>query len=163
MEALEHPDCVYLSAAQGWFELGNCSEAAAELDQVSPGARNRAEVLELRWQIAVKRGRWPEALEVSESICRLAPENALGWIHRSYCLHEMKRTQEAWDLLLPMAAKFPKEWLACYNLACYACQLGRVRDGQEWFTRAIELGDPIEINRLASEDPDLRPLFQPPR
>ncbi|MFO1498778.1 MAG: tetratricopeptide repeat protein [Verrucomicrobiota bacterium] len=162
MESLSHPDYLYLSAAQGWFELGNSTEAAAELDRLAPGLQEHPQVLELRWQIAVKAKEWLQALAVAEALCCLAPEAAFGWIHRSYCLHELKRTQEAWDMLLPIAERFPEEWLICYNLACYACQLGHVEDGKSWFNRAIKIGDPLEVNRLASEDPDLKPLFHAP-
>ena len=48
------------------------------------------------------------------------PDEPVGWIHRSYVLHEQKRTREAWDLLLPAAKKFPEDFTIPYNLACYA-------------------------------------------
>lgn len=115
----------------------------------------------MRWQIAISGKQWTDALQVAEQICVMAPESASGWIHRSYCLHELKRTQEAWDMLRPIADKFPQEWLVCYNLACYACQLGNVEEARQWFSRAIEVGNPLEINRLAAEDPDLKLLFPP--
>jgi tetratricopeptide (TPR) repeat protein len=162
MEPLDHSDVIQLNAAQGWLELGNCAEAAAELEAISPPAREHPDVLELRWQIAVKRQQWEEGLAVAETLCRLAPDSAFGWIHRSYCLHELKRTQQAWDLLLPMADKFPQEWLICYNLACYACQLGRLDEAKNWFRRARETGDPHEVEKLAANDADLKPLFPPP-
>lgn len=162
LDSLEHSDSIRLRAAQGWFELGNAAEAAAELSQMSDAAREHPDTLELSWQIAVKSKRWTEALAVAETLCRLAPHSPFGWIHRSYCLHELKRTQEAWDLLHPMADKFPQEWLVCYNLACYACQLGRLEEAKSWYARAREQGDPEEITRLAAEDPDLKPLFPKP-
>jgi tetratricopeptide (TPR) repeat protein len=160
MTALEPPNSMHLSAAHGWLELGNSTEAAAELARISVELHDHPDVLEARWQIAVRVGHWPEALTVAESICRAAPESPFGWIHRSYCLHELKRTQEAWDCLYPHAQDFPKEWLLCYNLACYACQLGRRDDAQAWLQRALDLGDPQEINQLAAADKDLRPLFR---
>lgn len=129
---------------------------------MSDAAREHPDTLELSWQIAVKSKRWTEALAVAETLCRLAPHSPFGWIHRSYCLHELKRTQEAWDLLHPMADKFPQEWLVCYNLACYACQLGRLEEAKSWYARAREQGDPEEITRLAAADPDLKPLFPKP-
>ena len=162
METLEHPDPIYLSAAQGWFELGNFTEAAAELDQIRASAQEHPQVLELRWQIVVQGQRWSEGLQVAEVLCRIAPEQAFGWIHRSYCLHELKRTQEAWDILLPVAERFPNEWLLCYNLACYACQLHRLEEARTWFCQAMDLGDPAEIKQLAAQDPDLRPLLANP-
>ena len=159
MDSLEYPDLIYFRAAQGWLELGNSVEALDELGQVSAASREHPDILELRWHIAVKGRAWEQALALAEALCCRDPDNASGWIHRSYCLHEIKRTQEAWDTLLPMADAFPCEWLICYNLACYACQLGRLEDGRHWLTRAAELGDPMGINRLAASDPDLTPLF----
>jgi predicted Zn-dependent protease len=158
MGSLEHPDGIRLSAAQGWFELGSCVEALAELNSISAAAQEHPDVLELRWQIAERQHRWEDGLAVAEALCRLTPDSPFGCIHRSYCLHELKRTQDAWDALLPCAEKFPREWLICYNLACYACQLGRVEEAKRWFSRSLDLGDAREIESLAAEDPDLKPL-----
>jgi predicted Zn-dependent protease len=162
MQVLEHPNCFFVNAAHGWLELGNPKEAAAELEQIPPDLREHPDVLQVRWEIALKRQGWSEALAIAESLCHLAPENPFGWIHRSFCLHELKRTREAWDLLLPVVDRFPKEWLFCYNLACYACQLGWVDQAREWLARAREIGERSEIDQLAAADKDLRPLFQKP-
>ena len=162
MDSLGHPDSLYLRAAQGWLELGNATEALGRVGPDQPRRRQHPDALELRWQLAVKRQGWEEALLVAEELCRLAPKSAFGWIHRSYCLHELKRTQEAWDVLLPVADVFPDEWLIAYNLACYACQLGRLPEARTWLRRAMETGDPLEINGLAAHDLDLKPLFAKP-
>ena len=162
MDVLAHPNGIYLSAAQGWLELGNWTEALAELEQIGPEWREHPDVLQVRWQVAVKAERWPEALAVAESLCRTAPDSPFGWIHRSYCLHELHRTQEAWDALFPLAERFPREWLISYNLACYACQLGNLEEAKSWLARAVKLGDRTEIERLAEQDGDLKPLFQKP-
>lgn len=158
MDPLQHPDLLNLSAAQGWLELGNTAEALAELDRLKPDLREHPDVLQVRWQIAVKDQRWAEALAIAEAVCQRAPESPFGWIHRSYCYHELKRTQEAWDGLLPLVERFPNEWLIAYNLACYACQLGWQDKARTWLNRALELGDPDHIYRLATKDPDLQPL-----
>jgi tetratricopeptide (TPR) repeat protein len=162
MEPLEPPDSMYLRAAEGWLDLGNATEAALELEQLSPAAREHGEVLGVRWQIAAKHGHWDEGLAVADALCRVAPAMAFGWIHRSYCLHELKRTREAWDALRPVADRFPREWLICYNLACYACGLGQVEEARNWFARALVLGDADEIKKLAAGDADLKPLFPLP-
>jgi predicted Zn-dependent protease len=159
MDALEYPDTFYLRAAQGWLELGNSAEALAELNAMTEAARNHPQSLELRWEVALKTKGFEEALAIAEALCQHAPASSFGGIHRSYCLHELKRTQEAWDTLLPLAEIFPQEWLICYNLACYACQLGRLAEGRTWFSRALKLGDSVEVKALAAEDPDLKPLF----
>jgi predicted Zn-dependent protease len=160
MDSLGHLDSFYLRAAQGWFELGNCTEAAAELARLSGLAREHPDALGLNWQIAVKLKRWEDGLLVAERLCTLAPGSAFGWIHRSYCLHELKRTQEAWDLLLEKWKSFPEEWLISYNLACYACQLGKLREARRWLIKAAAQGDPADVNRLAAEDADLKGLLR---
>jgi tetratricopeptide (TPR) repeat protein len=73
-------------------------------------------------------------------------------------LHELKRTQEALDALLPAAAKFPKHWLIRYNLACYCSQLGRLQEAMQWLEKAIGLADKSEVKAMALADPDLEPL-----
>jgi hypothetical protein len=160
MEKLEHPDCFHLSAAQGWLELGNASEAGAELALIRPGLCEHPAVLEVRWQLAAKLERWEEGLRLAELLCAQAPEAALPWIHRSFCLHELKRTQEAWDKLLPKAELFPNEWLIRYNLACYACQLGHLTAARTWLSAALKVGDACQIKALARADPDLKALLE---
>lgn len=58
-----------------------------------------------------------------------------------------------------MADKFPDQWLIPYNLACYACQLGRLDEAREWFRRALTMGDGKAIKLEALNDPDLAPLL----
>jgi len=45
----------------------------------------------------------------------MAPKERQAWIHRSFALHEMNRTQEAFDKLLPAAKRFPKFWLVPFH------------------------------------------------
>ena len=49
MQKLEPPDTHYFFAAIGWLELGNLTEAQAELAQVSPAQQEHPDVLEVRW------------------------------------------------------------------------------------------------------------------
>ena len=55
-------------------------------------------------------------------------------------------------------AKFPKEAVIYFNLACYDCQLGRLDSAKDYLKRAFE----IEPNRRlqALEEMDLEPLWQ---
>ena len=60
------------------------------------------------------------------------PESALGWVHRYYAFHELKRTAEARDNLLRVVDKFPEDPIMRYNLACYECQLGNLERAKQW-------------------------------
>lgn len=156
--ALEFPDRHIALAAEGWFELGRLDDSLMELNQLSAGARRHPEVLELNWRIFAQQRNWTEALEVANRMTEMAPNRAEGWIHQSFTLHELHRTREAWAVLVPVAPRFPKESIIPYNLACYACQMGEMKEAQDWLKRAARLRPKNEIKGMALQDPDLAPL-----
>jgi tetratricopeptide (TPR) repeat protein len=159
MSILQPPDNHHLNAAEGWIELGNFAEALNELNLVSPAEQGRVEVLGLRWSISAQSKLWEQCVVLAERIIELAPKNVFGWIHRSYALHELKRTDEARDLLLPALKRFPKDETIPYNLACYECQLGNLDEARDWLRRTMKLKNPAKLKAQALEDPDLKPLW----
>ena len=118
MKQLGPADQRHLEAAEGWVELSNHLEAYEELEQITAKNRTHPAVLEVRWQIHAKAKKWDAALDTASALVQLMPEHPLGWVHRSYCLHELKRTDEARDNLLRMVDKFPDDPIMRYNLAC---------------------------------------------
>src|SRR5947199_291248 len=74
-------------------------------------------------------------------------------------INELKRTQEAWDVLFPVAEKFPKNPTVKYNLACYATQLGRLWEAEQWLKLAFKVGDEKELRAMALQDVDLKPIW----
>jgi tetratricopeptide (TPR) repeat protein len=155
---LDFPDRHLALAAEGWLDLQDPDEAARELAQISPTGRCHPSVLEVRWRVCAGRRLWPEALEVARELTQVAPEQPEGWIHQSYTLHELRRTDEAWDALLRVADRFPNESIISYNLACYACQRGDLNLARQWLQQAVRLRSKEEIRALASSDPDLEPI-----
>ena len=122
--------------------------------------RTECSVLEVRWQIYAKAKDWEACLHISGAITKTAPERASGWIHRSFSLHKLKRTQEAWDSLFDITDRFPQVPTIPYNLACYAAQLGKLWESQQWLKQAFKIGDPKEMKLMALDDPDLKPLWE---
>ncbi len=159
MSKLQPPDTHHLSAAEGWLELGNDREALIELNLISQAEQGRVEVLGLRWSISAHLKLWDECVKIAADIIEIAPKNIFGWIHRSYALHELKRTGEARDLLQPALKRFPKNETIPYNLACYECQLGDVDAARDWLRRAMKLRKPAELKAQALEDMDLKPMW----
>jgi predicted Zn-dependent protease len=157
---LEPPDSHHLSAAEGWLLLGNHREANDELKQITLQARFHPDVLLVRWEIYARDQHWEFAHTIAHGMVALTPDEPVGWINRSFALHQMKRTQEAWRSLLPAARKFPNNPTVSYNLACYACQLGLLEESSTWLQKAIATGDAEKIKTLARQDPDLEPLFK---
>jgi tetratricopeptide (TPR) repeat protein len=160
MRKLTPPDNHHLNAATGWLELGNAAEAKAELARISSANRSHSGVLEVNWQICAAEKNWPAALATARNLVQLDPENVSGWIHQSYSLHEMKRTQEALDLLLPIIEKFPGVSTIPYNLACYACQLGDLEPARNWLAKAVKIRGKEDIRKVALADADLRQLWE---
>ena len=56
-------------------------------------------------------------------------------------------------------AKFPKDYLITYNLACYECQLGNLKNALQKLGDAIDLAGKIDIRLMALDDPDLKPIW----
>jgi hypothetical protein len=56
--------------------------------------------------------------------------------------------------------KFPTSATPRYNLACYECQLGRLREAKECLVKASKLGDATKMKLAALGDPDLQPLWE---
>lgn len=151
---LNNTDRLHLRAAEGWLELGCHLDANEELENIAAAHRAHPDVLELRWQIYAHAKDWTACLEIASAITRMSPERAVGWIHRSYTLHELHRTQEAFDFLQPAAQNFPKVWTIPYNLACYCARLceksgmplnitpGRTSDKHESHRRPGSFPDP---------------------
>lgn len=143
----------------GWIELGNPQEALVELAQIEPEYANDPQVLEVKWQIFARTERWDQSLPIAQAFCEVAPGLPQGWLHQAVSLYRLNRTEEAWNLLLPMARKFPRSWVIPYDLSCYACQLGKLDEARRWLRKAFKLGDAEEVKTLALADPDLKTLW----
>ena len=159
MPEISSADLHCVRAAEGWFELGNTPEAEAELALLAPPVQLHPIVSELRWQIHAQRKQWPDCVTIARAMTVIAPLQPLGWIHLSYALHELQRTQAAWDNLIAVVEDFPKEPTMRYNLACYACQLGDLPEARRWLKKTFALGRKKETKPMALEDPDLQPLW----
>lgn len=159
LDTLSPPDSHYVNAAWGWLELENPAEAVAELERLSPPAQNHPDVLSLRWELLAPQKNWLEALEIARALVQLAPDRADSWIKQSFALHELKRTQEAWDALCSVSDHFPKISTISYNLACYACQLDQAPAALVWLRRAMKIGGKECVRKMALSDPDLKTLW----
>ncbi|HEY0456344.1 MAG TPA: tetratricopeptide repeat protein [Verrucomicrobiae bacterium] len=116
-------------------------------------------VLLVHWEIYFRAGNWQAACQIAESLIVHLPDEAIGWIYRSFALRQMKRTAEAKDELLVAARKFSKDWRIAYNLACYQAELGDIPGAWNWLDRAIEIGDVELIKTEALAEPALERLW----
>ena len=60
---------------------------------------------------------------------------------------------------LPSTARHPKQLLRPHQTPIRYAQ-GRLEQAKDWLEKAFTLGDPKKIKLMASEDPDLEPLWK---
>ena len=160
MKSLAAPFTHYLNASQGWLLLGDAVEAEAELDRLGPNERAHPEVLEQRYQIHALRGEWTRCFELAQNVLAQVPEESFGWIQSAYAVRRMPGggVDAAFEALLPAAKMCAREPIVFFNLACYACQLGKSDDAMEWLREALKLGARTKILAMAKSDSDLAAL-----
>ena len=147
-----------LEAAAGWLMLNNSTEAMREFEQISPAGKKAPEAIVILWEIFAHQREWEKAIETADRLIKRINHQPDGYIKRAYALHELKRSQEAWDTLHPISEQFSENWLIPYNLACYAAQLGKPAEALKWFRRAMRVGNERELRTMALTDPDLQPI-----
>jgi tetratricopeptide (TPR) repeat protein len=161
VQPLEPPDTHCLLHAVGWIELGNLTEAKAELAQVRPAFQGHPDMLEVRWQICAEEKQWEEGLRFARALIHAAPDRSSGWLHQAYALRRVRDggLHQAWEALLPAFEKFPHTEIIAYNLSCYACQMHETDAARLWLKRALALGPKDRIKQRALADTDLEPLW----
>ena len=159
MDPLSPPNSHHLMAALGWLELGNTTEALAELERIEPELQNESATQAARLECLMAARQWDEAAPIAEALCTQCPEEAGFWLHFAYSTR--RRTggslEAAYEILAPMQPVFPDQWLVSYNLACYLCQLDRLDEAQAMLDTA-RAGDGERVDDLAKDDKDLEPL-----
>ena len=156
--SIEPPDSHHLSCAIGWLELGSPGDALDDLELVTAALREHPDVLEVRWQIYARMANWDLALATARQLLTQAPERASGWIHQAYSLRRAQGggLDSAWSALKQALARFPKEPIIPYNLACYAAQMNRLDEAWEWLHKAMEAAEDVDrIKQMALMDADL--------
>lgn len=143
-------------AAQGYFELEMNKESLAELDKLPFAEQILPEVLEMRVLILMKDHHWEQALDVSEKLCAVAPNEPSGFIHAAFCLHELGKTQQAKELLLEGPASLATDPTYHYNLACYECALGNIETARAYLKSSVSMDK--DLREFAKYDPDLKAL-----
>ncbi len=160
IKPLEPPHTHHLNAAQGWLLFGKPGEAAVELDRIEPAMRAHPDVLEVRYEIHALRHDWAGCFAITQQVLLQVPERAFGWIHGAYAVRRMPGggLAAAFEALIPAATMCPQEPVVFFNLACYACQLGRLDEAIGWLRQAVKASSRTRIIEMARNDDDLEPL-----
>jgi predicted Zn-dependent protease len=145
-----------LENAQGYLELGMLDDAWNSLEAVEADSQEHPDVLTLRLAIMMAGKKWEQAVTIGKSLCDSQPEDEEAFIQTAYCLHELRQTKEAKEILLSGPKSIQDNPLFHYNLGCYEAQLGQFEAAKTAVKKAIQI-DRV-YRRLAMEDPDLEPI-----
>jgi tetratricopeptide (TPR) repeat protein len=160
IKELSFEDARHLQAAEGWLELGDAVSAREELEAITPGERAHPAVLQVRYALYAKRGEWDQATEMAEELASLLPDNAGSWINLAYATRRKTGggLLAARTILLAAEPIFPEEYVIPFNLACYCSQLHEFEKAEQWLKKASAV-DEKRVRKMASDDPDLKPLW----
>jgi tetratricopeptide (TPR) repeat protein len=159
MKELSPEDRAMLVGAQECLKGGNPEGVRRSLEQMSVEGQGQFAALEIRWELEAQAGRWEQGLRIATAMSELAPQNAQPWLCQACCLSELKRHEQALEMLAGVVDQFPKVPMIAYNLACCACKLERLEDAKKWLDRAVLEGHRLEIKLMALDDPDMLPLL----
>lgn len=152
-------DRIILDWARECFDSGNTLEAGSKLESISAACRNHPEVLKLRHQIYFVERRWHAALDVAKAWSGITPNDTAAWEAQAACLGEMRQYQAALEMLVPIAARFPKSNTIPYRLAQICAEMGRLEQAQGWLFRALDGGEKNKLIQRAMQDAALEPLI----
>ena len=158
METLDPYQRECFRKVRGWLELGNIWEAAEELQEIPFEYRVPPALLKVRWHVLAKCSQWGECLAAAQAMIRLSPRNPDGWLNCAASLAFLGEVPEAFDLLQPVAVFFPDNAEIPYNLARYACRLGRFPESRDWLKLALDKTFGYGITAVAQYGQGTKPL-----
>lgn len=151
------------NAAQGWLDLGLANEAECELNRIPSDLRKSPPLMDLHWRVYAAKEAWSQAEQLAASEIAIDGSRVSPWLRLAYSIRRARPkptgTEAASETLKEVAQRFPNEPVVAYNLACYACQLGKRDEAIEWLKRAIQRGDRTTILTMAAADDDLQPMW----
>jgi tetratricopeptide (TPR) repeat protein len=146
-----------LAEAVGYLELGMPQDAWDALEEIPAEERHLPPVLQIRLEIYRHMEKYEGMATMAEHLTKQFPEDAQYWISLAYAQRRYLNLQTAERTLLEAFTRFPEEATIPFNLACYACQLGRLDEAREKLAKAISL-EPA-FKETALEDEDLKAIW----
>ncbi len=131
-------------------------ESLAQLDAIHPAFQAQPQVLQLRLHHLMRKRRWPQALRLSQKLCRVAPACSAGFLHAGFCLHQLGKTAAARKLLITGPKALLSEPIYFYNMGCYEALLGNLDTAKLHLQMSFKMD--ASFRDLARKDPDLKSL-----
>ena len=162
MQPLNPQDQDYLQRAQDWLERKEYSEARFALDQLSETGRLHPESLVAAVMIFSGLQLHAKTIDAGRALVGGGKhlDRAAVWLALADSLHQLGRTQEAYDTLKQLTAHDCRDGMVFYRLAVYACLLGKSEEAKAHFTRAMSTPEGAKLKREAWDDEQLRDIWE---
>jgi len=145
-----------LSRCEGFVELKMPDRADRELDSISPEFQQHFYVRWMRVAVLQVRKSWSKALPLALALRDECPTDAGFWIQLAYITRRAENIETARIILSEAMTLFPDNDTIRYNMACYACQLGRMDEARKLLRKAIAADE--TWRKAALNDDDLQEL-----
>ena len=146
-----------LRAADGYLFLGMPMEAFEELDTIVQEDQREPTVMLSRIRVLLHLRRWRDAEKLSLEGAELHPTEEEFTVQRAFALHQLRKGEQAIEVLLAAPEWIRRTGILHYNLACYEARLGDLKTAQQCINAAIQLNAAMKKN--AKTDPDLQALW----
>lgn len=145
-----------LSHARGYLQLGMIREAKAELSAIPSEEATRPEVRTLWVALLQEARQWKPLRKLAGELVAEAPGEIDWWIIWAFATRRAIGIGAATEILTRAEKLHPEDATIHFNLGCYACQRGDLKEAASRVARAVLLdGGLLESARI---DPDLGPL-----
>lgn len=150
----------HLAYAAGYLQLDMFQAAREELTELPAEVAASPAALALRIELAMAEETWDEVIELAPLLINHDSSLERPWVAWAYSLRELKRHQEAQEILLTGRRLISRPSpLVDYNLACYACLLGELDEARSLLEDVFARDK--SWREVARNDPDLAPLYRP--
>jgi tetratricopeptide (TPR) repeat protein len=161
MLVLNSEDGARLEAARDAIARKEYSWAKFEVDRISEGGQAHPEVVDAAVAIYSGLSNHTKTVEAARGLIEggKALDRGSVWLALADALHQLGKTQEAYDTLKEFAGYGTQGGLVHYRLAAYACLLGKSDEAKKHFTRAMATPEGARLKREAMGDERLRAIW----
>ncbi len=146
-----------LQAADGYLFLKLPTYALEELNSVPVEEKTAASVMLSKVRVLLHLRRWSKAETLAGKGALEHPAEEEFTVQRAFALHQLKKGEEAVEVLQAAPEWIRRSGILHYNLACYEARLGDLTTARQCIRAAIQLNSGMKKN--ARIDPDLRALW----
>lgn len=144
-------------SVEGWIELGNFSEAAAELYNFPSDSKSTIEFLRLSVRIHSGTKAWSNVEMMCETLLKHVPEDSFALFHQAEAFHRQGRSREAFAAFQHAPIGFKRGPAYFYALGRYLCALGEMTLALSCLGKAFDSEPALRMDAL--RDPDLEQVW----